>query len=472
VGVEILIMTNLKRYLPLLTIGIIMVGQCLITSPAENAPEIRILVPDKNPNAALTPHVPIYLVSNSQIESFCSLGNGTFSNPYIIENYVINVSATNGIWIQNTNAYLVIRNCVVENGTNYPWAGISIRNCENINITGNSVNNNYHGIEFENSSNNIISGNNCSSNESHEIFLDYSNNNTISGNYGNNIALMYLYNSNDNQVLNNNGGIGLGNSNGSTISGNIANNINIGISLSSSNNNKILSNTIINNKYYGISISFSSNNTIWNNYCADNLYSNSKSDENAGGNHWDNGTHGNYWGDYYSRYPMAINKGMFWDTPYFTNGTTSGKDHYPLALYTPSSPIIQSIAPNPNVNGNVTLDWNDVSCATAYKIYRNFTLIPSTGSTHIATVNISKYDDLRLSAGDYAYAVIALNGTLPSAISNWELVNVNFTLNGTTSTSTTTKGISIDGMNLKLLILSGAIAIVVLIKNRKKWIKE
>jgi hypothetical protein len=65
-----------------------------------------------------TTHNPIYIDcdANFTVANGVSSGNGTASNPYIIENWDINASSANGIDISNTNAYFIIRNCVIHDG--------------------------------------------------------------------------------------------------------------------------------------------------------------------------------------------------------------------------------------------------------------------------------------------------------------------------------------------------------------------
>ena len=43
-------------------------------------------------------------------------GSGTFQSPFLIANWIINAAAADGIYINNTNAYVIIQNCTVENG--------------------------------------------------------------------------------------------------------------------------------------------------------------------------------------------------------------------------------------------------------------------------------------------------------------------------------------------------------------------
>ena len=69
-------------------------------------------------------------------------------NLYVIQNYVINATTANGIDIEDTTANLVIQNCVVENGSAFPYYfGIYLSNTSNVNIIYNTLSNNYDGME-------------------------------------------------------------------------------------------------------------------------------------------------------------------------------------------------------------------------------------------------------------------------------------------------------------------------------------
>ena len=59
---------------------------------------------------------PITVNGNAQFQSVSSSGNGTKSNPYIINNLLITSVDSNGdsIDIQNTDAYFIIENNVIE----------------------------------------------------------------------------------------------------------------------------------------------------------------------------------------------------------------------------------------------------------------------------------------------------------------------------------------------------------------------
>ena len=163
-----------------------------------------------------TPHDPISINGNagftSQAVSEGWAGDGTEGNPYIIKNYDINASSAHGIKIRNTNAYFIIRNCVIHDGYGvYPhYYGIYFYNVQNGKIDNvTSYNNNYGVYLYYSSNNNTIT--NCAVyNNSRGIYLDYSSNNNITNcavynNYDNGIRLDYSSNNilRDNVLENN-----------------------------------------------------------------------------------------------------------------------------------------------------------------------------------------------------------------------------------------------------------------------------
>ena len=179
----------------------------------------------------------IHIDGNSEWVAFKNAGKctgeGTYSDPYIIEDLVIDAGGWGScILIENSDVYFKIENCYVYNaGGSYEetYAGIQLSNVNNALIISNNCPSNELGIILVYSNNNTISGNNVSNNDC-GISLRYSNNNTISNNNGDGI---YLYHSDNSTILNNNGcRITLSYSNNSTLSGNTMNYC--GISLSGS----------------------------------------------------------------------------------------------------------------------------------------------------------------------------------------------------------------------------------------------
>ncbi|MFW9894679.1 MAG: right-handed parallel beta-helix repeat-containing protein, partial [Candidatus Thorarchaeota archaeon] len=72
-------------------------------------------------------------------------GNGTFSDPYIIEDLVITTFPESGILIENSSVFLIIENCTIGHAAQ-PNAGIELVNVNNSQIINNDCTQNYHGI--------------------------------------------------------------------------------------------------------------------------------------------------------------------------------------------------------------------------------------------------------------------------------------------------------------------------------------
>ena len=87
-------------------------------------------------------------------------GNGTITNPYIIENLTINASTSptkSGIYIENSaNVYFIIRNNTIINaGTLITDGAIKLKNCENGTLILNNCSNSQSGIILQNSEYNL-----------------------------------------------------------------------------------------------------------------------------------------------------------------------------------------------------------------------------------------------------------------------------------------------------------------------------
>ena len=161
---------------------------------------------------AATEHVKIYINGNAALDTFCS-GKGTdglsWATAHVIENYEIDAGGDlDGIWIRNTDRFLILRNLTVINSGRVMGesAGIKLGNSKNVKITKCDVNNNENGlivwrsesitlsdntamyndlrgIWLRDDANYItVSGNNASYNDGHGIMLKTSDHNTISGN--------------------------------------------------------------------------------------------------------------------------------------------------------------------------------------------------------------------------------------------------------------------------------------------------
>jgi len=141
----------------------------------------------------------IYIYDNNYSESGngVSDGNGTESNPYIIENWEINgTSEGYCVIIEECDAYAIIKNCYIYGGRGEDAenSGILFYDCSNITIENCTVNDNDIGMYIYNCTNVLINDNNLDSNgiepsggggeiEFTGIDVLSSNNITVSNNY-------------------------------------------------------------------------------------------------------------------------------------------------------------------------------------------------------------------------------------------------------------------------------------------------
>ena len=116
---------------------------------------------------------------------WCS-GSGTYSDPYVLENLVIDgANSTSCIDIQNSDVYFIIQNCTLFNSGLGSWinyqAGIRLNNTNNgFLISNNASNNGGYGIHlFNTSNNNTIERNLVHENHENGIELINSDYNTI-----------------------------------------------------------------------------------------------------------------------------------------------------------------------------------------------------------------------------------------------------------------------------------------------------
>jgi len=207
-------------------------------------------------------------------------GNGIYSDPYVIEDFVIDGEFSEScILIENSDVYFKIENCTVYNSGVTIDAGIRLINVSNSQLINNNCSSNRRGIFLYSSDNNTISGNTANSNPDYGIILHLSHNNTVSGNsaFYNEFYGISINRGNNNTISGNTAnnsmdhGIFLFNADDNTVSGNLLNfNNNYGIILDNSDNNAISGNTANNNEETGIYLTISEYNTVSGNNANNN----------------------------------------------------------------------------------------------------------------------------------------------------------------------------------------------------------
>ncbi|MHA2245509.1 MAG: right-handed parallel beta-helix repeat-containing protein, partial [Candidatus Hodarchaeales archaeon] len=203
-------------------------------------------------------------------------GDGTSTNPYIIENLImVDIWGNTLFEIKNTDAHFQLKNSLLAGGSN----GIVLSNVTHGLIQNNTIIQN--GISIYSSRNIILSNNTIDNGYKTGIYLNNSCHinildNTLSNNHGSGIHLEKASHINifDNKIANNNeSGIKTENSVNNVITNNFIDTNTIGISFHSSKNTSISSNRINNNAFLGIFFNEnSSNNKISSNTVIDNIW--------------------------------------------------------------------------------------------------------------------------------------------------------------------------------------------------------
>lgn len=185
----------------------------------ENNEDFTIKISSSNPIITIN--------NNSDLKNTASSGDGTPSDPYIIEDLFINGNGSlYCILVNNTNKYFIIKDCVLQNSSygvymsnvtnglitvNYIFdnqkAGVFSKNSYNNNLTDNKVyDNDYFGIFLERCNYTRLDLNNLLNNNDTGIYLNNSLSNNITYNTINNHQYaIFLRSSNHSSVFNNNG---------------------------------------------------------------------------------------------------------------------------------------------------------------------------------------------------------------------------------------------------------------------------
>jgi hypothetical protein len=167
----------------------------------------------------------------------------------------------------------------------------------------------------------------------------------------------------------------------------------------------------------------------------------------------------------HSRYPSinVDNFGIvhaFWDD--YTNYGGSGGDRdifYKRLSGVPNSPDLAYIVPNPDEDGSVNIEWNDVYGADMYYVYRSSSYISSIdGLTPIHSTSTSSYIDSLPSTGFYYYVIVAENYVGLSALSNCQYIEYKIP--------------SLSEFAITLGIIGGTTLILIVISNIRKKKKK
>jgi len=201
--------------------------------------------------------------------------------------------------------------------------------------------------------NDLITNNTCNLNTHSGIYLSDSENDLIADNACNSNAQSGIYLSDsENDLVNNN---------------TCDSNTHHGFSLYNSDRNTVIDNTCFNNDEYGISLtSFSSKNAIYYNSFTGNNHGETQCYDNGSANDWSAPLGGgNFYSDYSTRYPGAVNDGLVWYIPYELEGSSGSRDHRPLVSpgikYSSTFPpkiqhLLAFDTPNDN-GGSITISW-------------------------------------------------------------------------------------------------------------------
>ncbi|MFQ5977260.1 MAG: S8 family serine peptidase [Candidatus Heimdallarchaeota archaeon] len=349
---------------------------------------------------------PVHIRNDAEFTFFASQGNGSLSNPYIIEEQNITRNSTHLIWIEDTTAHFIIRNNHLD-GVNGSYSGIILENVLHGLISNNTIHSIYQGIWanitseltitnntiynttesgiLPRSSSNLHIVNNTIFKTSASGILLYENVNycTISDNTISNSSYQGIWMNGTTNISINNNSIFNATHNGIiswfssqlTVSGNNISNCGVygiwlyrevnntlvsdntlfdnyyGIFLERASHTTITSNIILNNTQFGIGLHSASNNTLiqWNNFIDNNLGSSSQAQDNGTSNIFSH----NFWVDWTN--PDSHGDGIV-DDPYLVDGTASNNDSFPLSS-TLSAPTV--LVPNGSeiLNGTVVVQW-------------------------------------------------------------------------------------------------------------------
>ena len=316
-----------------------------------------ILVRSGNYNQSLTINKTISLIGENQQTTTLTMPlyySPNVGRPEVPDTYTVNLQANNAIicnfTIENPNVEGtginsvgdfsqisdIITTAININGANQIISNsqISFLQLSASSISNLIIGNAFTGPIFLSGSQNVISDSSITSTTGTGILLKNANSNLIK----NDVIIqggIVSQNSNSNIIYNNTigGGLELGDPNYGSASNNlIVKNTISGIYLTFGNNNVIYANFANNNSnsFHSGLIIFPNANTNSNLFYCNNINGLYVYSQATASNSFDNGTVGNYWDDYLTKYPNAteVDNSGIGDTPYLLYGNTT--DNYPL----------------------------------------------------------------------------------------------------------------------------------------------
>ena len=279
-----------------------------------NSPEV-----EQRSVSSGTPHGPIVITSDANFAATALAetwpGNGSSSNPYIIDGLDIDRGGAAGhcISISNTAVYFIISNCSLTGANTTSGAGIYLAHVANGEIDNNIIYNNQFGIHFLWGTLSTVFRNNCSAN-GEGIYLNDSDDNLVANNT-----------CNDNSV-----GIHIEDS-ASVIAVNntCINNTGIGIRLDWAAHTATVSNNTCNGNSHGIYIdsdTYGDHTVLWNAFVNNSIANAADYDGSTAFDY-------NHWSDYAG---VDVNLDCIGDT---SHGFPGGTDPHPLML-PPNRPMM------------------------------------------------------------------------------------------------------------------------------------
>ncbi len=132
---------------------VVLLGFSIVTQGniAEEVQNSEMIIPVKRHEVSYVTHEPFNITSDSDFETQAWPGNGSISNPYLIENLNITTDSSTAIWVMNTTRHFIIQNCLFVSPVNIytlyqPVYPITLTNVSNGEIRGNQVVNSSAGI--------------------------------------------------------------------------------------------------------------------------------------------------------------------------------------------------------------------------------------------------------------------------------------------------------------------------------------